>query len=238
MVWCPPGRFNMGSPVSELGRNEDELEREIIFTQGFFIGKYEVTQTEWEEVMKTSPSKFSGANLPVDSVSWNMANEFCQKLNEIESTAGRLPSGWNISCPLKPNGEYACRAGTSSVFPWGDSISEERANYSITGLEETMPKGSYPEMHGVFMTCWGMCPNGVRIGTDLFSNRIIPTQGDQSLAHTGWFGEMLGWMKVIRCEWQKSLQENESDTFCPRLSNQLGSECDFERRKESENRTS
>ena len=144
MVWCPPGRFNMGSPVSELGRNEDELEREIIFTQGFFIGKYEVTQTEWEEVMKTSPSKFSGANLPVDSVSWNMANEFCQKLNEIESTAGRLPNGWEYQLPTEAQWEYACRAGTSSVFPWGDSISEKRANYSITGLEETMPKGSYP----------------------------------------------------------------------------------------------
>ena len=144
MVWCLPGRFIMGSPGTESGRNQDEIQREIFFKKGFFIGKYEVTQKQWDTVMKTSPSKFKGLSLPVESVSWNMVNEFCKKLTDSERNQGRLPDGWIYQLPTEAQWEYACRAGTESVFPWGSSITISQANYSVTGLEDTRPVGSYP----------------------------------------------------------------------------------------------
>jgi len=68
MIWCKPGRFQMGSPDSEVGRKEDEILREITLTEGFFLGKYEVTQSQWSTLMDSTPSKFVGQDRPVEQV--------------------------------------------------------------------------------------------------------------------------------------------------------------------------
>ena len=113
-VWIPPGEFQMGSPESEEGRFDDEGPvHEVGITRGFWLGKYEVTQGEWEAVMGRNPSDYTGdARRPVDSVSWLDVHEFIAKLNDASgSSVYRLPS--------EAEWEYACRAGTSTRWSLG-----------------------------------------------------------------------------------------------------------------------
>ena len=103
MVWIAPGSFMMGSPSSELGRDSDEgPQHRVTISQGFYLGKYEITQGQWEAVMRSNPSKYKGANRPVEQVSWNDVQEFIRKLNQSAgSSVYRLPT--------EAEWEYACR---------------------------------------------------------------------------------------------------------------------------------
>ena len=160
MIWVKPGTFTMGSPTSENGRFGDETQHQVTLTNGFYLGKYEVTQAQWARVMGNNPSSFKGADRPVEEVSWNDAVEFCKKLTEIEKKAGRLAQGMSYQLPTEAQWEYACRAGTSTKYSWGDSISSSNANYD-ENVEQTTTVGYYPanswgfyEMHG---NVWEWC---------------------------------------------------------------------------------
>ena len=125
MMWCEPGTFMMGSPESEVGRREhDETQHEVTLTEGFYLGKYEVTQEEYEKVMGGNPSIFKGKKLPVEMVNWNDAMEFCKRLTELEKDEW-VSKGWNYVLPTEAQWEYACRAGTFTVYSWSDTISPE-----------------------------------------------------------------------------------------------------------------
>ena len=91
----------MGSPKGEPGRDSNETQHEVTLTQGYWLGKYEVTQEQYETIMGTNPSDVKEDVLPVDSVSWNEAMEFCAKLNAQEKAAGRLPEGYEYSLPTE-----------------------------------------------------------------------------------------------------------------------------------------
>ncbi len=123
MIWIEPGTFIMGSSENELGRDDNEIQHEVTLTQGYWLGKYEVTQSQYEIVMETNPSEFRGDDLPVDSVSWNHAKRFCVKLTAIEKEAGRLPEGYEYTLPTEAQWEYACRAGTTTALNNGKNIS-------------------------------------------------------------------------------------------------------------------
>ena len=112
-VWIPPGEFQMGSPEWEVGRASDEGPlHEVRLTRGFWLGKYEVTQGEWEAVMGHNPSYHKEDRRPVDRVSWNDVQAFIAKLNDAEGSAlYRLPS--------EAEWEYACRAGTQTRWSLG-----------------------------------------------------------------------------------------------------------------------
>ena len=116
-VWIPAGTFMMGSPEGEAGRHDDERQHEVRISRGYWMGKYEVTQGEWEEVMKSNPSRFKecGPRCPVENVSWEDAQEFVRKLNGKES--GR---GYRYRLPSEAEWEYAARAGTSGATPEGE----------------------------------------------------------------------------------------------------------------------
>jgi formylglycine-generating enzyme required for sulfatase activity len=120
LVWIPPGQFLMGSPDGQ----EDGAELEqtaVTLTKGFFIGKYEVTQGEYLSVTNFNPSHFTGdPNLPVESVRWIDATNYCRLLNLQESLAGRLPAGYAYRLPTEAEWEYAARAGSTNRFSWGD----------------------------------------------------------------------------------------------------------------------
>ncbi len=108
-VWIPEGTFLMGSPMHEVGRFLNERQHEVRISEGFWIGKYEVTQGEWVAVMGTTPSAFSdcGMRCPVESVSWDDTQEFIWKLNSRESG-----NGYVNRLPTEAEWEYAARAGT------------------------------------------------------------------------------------------------------------------------------
>ena len=123
MIWVQPGTFTMGSPITEAGRKTSELERNVTLTEGFYLGKYEVTQAQYEAVMagnadglSATPSQFGGSNRPVEQVSWNDVQVFLSRLNQSEQAAGRLQSGWEYALPTEAQWEYACRAGTKTAY--------------------------------------------------------------------------------------------------------------------------
>ena len=138
LVFINGGSFEMGSPETEMQRETDETQHEVTVSD-FYIGKYEVTQSEYEEVMGENPSNFSGDNLPVENVTWYDAIEYCNKLSEREElTPVYTIDGENVSWDRSANGyrlpteaewEYAARAGTTTPFNTETSISDEEANY-------------------------------------------------------------------------------------------------------------
>ncbi|MGF1579134.1 MAG: formylglycine-generating enzyme family protein [Gemmataceae bacterium] len=120
-VWIPPGKFLMGSPHDEPERDDNEPQHEVRLTKGFWLQTTAVTQRQWKEVMGKNPSEFRGEELPVECVSWDDCQEFCQKLTEL--------SGHQIILPTEAQWEYACRAGTTTPFWFGETIRTDQANY-------------------------------------------------------------------------------------------------------------
>ena len=163
MIWVEPGTFTMGSPTSEAGRNADrEDEHTVTLTKGFYLGKYEVTQAQYQAVMtgnsnqlSATPSQYTGNDRPVEKVSWDDAQIFLTRLNAAEQAAGRLPAGWSYVLPTESEWEYACRAGTTTAYSWGASIAASNANYDQSGISQTRDVGQYAanpwgfyDMHG------------------------------------------------------------------------------------------
>lgn len=135
IVKIPGGTFTMGSPSTELRRSDDEGPQHEVTVPTFYLGKYPVTQGQWEAVMGSNPSQFKGANRPVENVSWEDAVEFCQKLSQKSGKGYRLPS--------EAEWEYACRAGTTTPFYFGETITPDLANYEGTETYGSGPKGEY-----------------------------------------------------------------------------------------------
>ncbi len=125
LVWVPQGKFLMGSPPTEPGHRANEGPVEVTLTAGFWLGKYGVTQSEWENMMHTTPWRgkkdvLEGDNYPASFISWYDAMKFCERLTRYERGEGRLPAGWRYTLPTEAQWEYACRAGTTTAFSFGD----------------------------------------------------------------------------------------------------------------------
>jgi len=118
MEWIKYGSFVMGSSKSEGGRESDEDAHTVGIGRAFWMGRTEVTQAQWKAVMGSAPSGFSasGPDAPVESVSWNDAQQFCAKLSQIAREAGTLPEGYEFRLPTEAQWEYACRAGTTGAY--------------------------------------------------------------------------------------------------------------------------
>jgi formylglycine-generating enzyme required for sulfatase activity len=130
IVVIPGGTFKMGS-------REDEHEQPIhrVTVTPFWMGKFPVTQEQYEAVMGTNPSNFKGAKRPVEQVSLHDAVAFCQRLSEKSGNQYRLPS--------EAEWEYACRAGTTTPFFFGATLTSDLANYKSTEIYAYEPKGKY-----------------------------------------------------------------------------------------------
>ena len=135
MVSIKGGTFLMGSPDTEKERTSSESPQHWVTLQRFFLGKYPVTQAQWQAVMGNNPAYFKGNNRPVENVSWNDAIAFCQKLSQKTGRYYRLPS--------EAEWEYACRAGTTTPFYFGETITPDLANYDGNYTYASAPKGVY-----------------------------------------------------------------------------------------------
>jgi formylglycine-generating enzyme required for sulfatase activity len=136
--WCPAGTFQMGSPESETSRDNDETQHRVTLSQGFWMQETEVTQEQWESVMGNNPSNFKGGRLPVEKVSWNDCQEYMRKLNALVS------SDYEFSLPTEAQWEYACRAGSTTAYGFGDSR-EQLKDYAWFGavfVEESLTASS------------------------------------------------------------------------------------------------
>ncbi|NET43786.1 bifunctional serine/threonine-protein kinase/formylglycine-generating enzyme family protein [Okeania sp. SIO2B3] len=154
MVKIPAGRFLMGSPETEAERIDWESPQHYVDVPEFFMGKYPVTQAQWGAIMGNNPSGFKGASRPVERVSWNDATEFCQKLSEI--------TGKKYSLPSESQWEYACRAGTSTPFYFGETITSELVNLnrnnSNVNLHSHFTYAGEPKQYGQGTTDVGIFP--------------------------------------------------------------------------------
>ncbi|MCR9247291.1 MAG: formylglycine-generating enzyme family protein [bacterium] len=119
----PPGTFTRGG--GGTGPIHD-----VTITRPFWMGKFEVDQATFQSVMGSSPSFFTGSNRPVETISWNDAVAFCNAVNVTEALNNRLPTGYEYRLPTEAEWEYACRAGTTTSYTFGNTIGCGLANYS------------------------------------------------------------------------------------------------------------
>jgi len=148
LALIPAGRFLMGSPDTEPERSADEgPQHHVIISQPFYLGVYPVTQREYEAVMGKNPAHFNSHNKggpehPVEQVSWDEAVEFCERLSILpqEKKAGSV-----YRLPTEAEWEYACRAGTTTAFWWGDSTSARKANFKGKNPYGGSAEGQYQQ---------------------------------------------------------------------------------------------
>ena len=147
LVLIPPGNFMMGARDDEQMRGSDERPRHsVTITKPFYLGKYEITQAQYEAVMGENPSRFKGLDLPVENVTWFEAAEFCMRLSDNTGHSYRLPT--------EAEWEYACRAGTTSNFYWGSEMDGSYAWHVINSSGRTHRVGQkLPNPWGLFDIC-------------------------------------------------------------------------------------
>ncbi len=161
MRWIEPGSFTMGSPKGEAGRYDDEgPQHEVRLTKGFWLGDTQVTQALWTAAIGSNPSSFEGPERPVESVSWDDAQEFLKKMN------ARIP-GLGLGLPTKAQWEYACRAGTTDAnYARGAQELADVAWFADNRGGETHPVATKPcndwGLHDMIGNVWEWCADGKR----------------------------------------------------------------------------
>jgi formylglycine-generating enzyme required for sulfatase activity len=161
LMLMPTGEFLMGAPEDELKSEDNERPQHRVQVPQFLMGRYPVTQVQWRVVagypqesqeLDPNPSEFKGDNHPVENVSWEDAQEFCQRLS--------TKSGKTYCLPSEAQWEYACRAGTTTPFHYGEMITSDLVNFDGNYTYNDSPKGEYRQQTsevGVFpANDWGL----------------------------------------------------------------------------------
>ncbi len=193
MVAIPGGTFLMGSPESETGRRDNEGPQHQVTISGFYLGKYQVTQAQWQAAMGNNPSHFKGDNLPVEQVSWEDAQKFCQKLSQRTGNPYRLPT--------EAEWEYACCAGMMGAYT---GTLDEMAWYKQNSDGTTHPVGQKKanafglfDMHG---NVWEWCQDWYGAYTSISqANPTGPQEGKCRVLRGGsWLNNLVYVRTVFR----------------------------------------
>jgi formylglycine-generating enzyme required for sulfatase activity len=151
----------MGSPLDEVGRRADEGPIEVTISKGFWTGKFEVTQGQWKHEMGAIPGELiagEGDDFPVYWVSYGEAEEFCRRLTERSLASGELPVAWEFRLPTEAQWEYACRAGTTTAFAFGESLTSHQANIGkpYNGRPDGTPGAAAVRVGSYRANAWGL----------------------------------------------------------------------------------
>jgi formylglycine-generating enzyme required for sulfatase activity len=217
-VWCPGGSFIMGSPPSEIGRNADEGPVRVKLTRGFWIGKFTVTQFEWERVMQTSPWKgkvfaTEDKDSPATYVSWDDANKFVERFIRLERKAGRLANDRTYALPSEAQWEYACRAKSTGRYSFGNDdqqlgqfawFEDNTSRLGVkcahhVGLKQPNPWRIH-DMHG---NVWEWCRD-IRAVNLPGGNDPVVTTGDNARVCRGgaWISDAVNCRAAVRAAYQ------------------------------------
>ena len=204
LIQIPAGKFTMGSPVGEKDRGNSEGQVAVTLTKPFWLGKTELTQGQWQQVMGTEPWK----GLPLvqadkdgaaTDVSWDDAKAFCQKLTDLERKAGKLKAGESYRLPTEAEWEYACRAGTKTRYSFGEDESQlgqyawfkdnarsagEQYAHAV-GMKKPNPWGLH-DMHG---NVWEWCSNWYGREISGGFDPVGPREGDYRMVRGGCWGD-------------------------------------------------
>jgi formylglycine-generating enzyme required for sulfatase activity len=145
MAYVPAGKFQMGSPSAEAERTDEELLHEVTISQPFYMGIYEVTQRQFQALLPAprpifTPQRGGGPDHPMENLRWDQAVAFCQALSNLP---GEQKTGRHYRLPTEAEWEYACRAGTTTPFAFGKSLSSKQANFNGLFPYGGVDKGPY-----------------------------------------------------------------------------------------------
>jgi len=203
LVLIPAGAFEMGSPAGKKARQEpDDQVHRVRITKPFYLGKYEVTQEQWEKVIGKNPSDFRGPMNPVEQLSWDDCQDFLKKLNALVFAPVPVGKGAGAKAefrlPTEAEWEYACRAGSKGRFCFGDSDDElgKYAWYQGNSGDKTHPVGEKKPnawgMHDMHGNVWEWCQDwyGVYAGGAAQDDPIGPDKGSTRVLRGGsWNGD-------------------------------------------------
>lgn len=218
----PSGSFLMGSPEDEKCRFADEGPQHLVHLESFWMGRHPVTQAQWKQVvlsvptisleLNPEPSCFDGDNLPVECVSWDEAKEFCRRLSRYSAPrAFRLPS--------EAQWEYACRAGTTTAFYFGEKLPADLVNHhEATEVGETTPVDKFPPnpwgLHDMYGNVWEWCEDDWHIDyegapTD-GSAWLSPSPSRLRVARGGaWASSSVQCRSANRCYFSHSFRDDD-----------------------------
>ena len=224
MMQIPGGNFLMGSPPDELDNDSSEQPQHEVTVLAFFMARTPITQAQWRVVasyptveidLDPDPSSFKGDNRPVEQVSWDDATEFCRRLSQQTERTYRLPS--------EAEWEYACRAGTTTPFHFGETLSDELANYCAQDEEigGTLYKGVYGRgilgQYREETTDVGQFPANPFGLYDMHGNVLEWCEDDWHDSYEGALNDSSAWVESNRTETYKLLRGgswNDYPLYC------------------------
>ena len=210
LMLIPAGELLMGAPEDEPESDDDERPQHLVKVPQFLMGRYPITQAQWRvvagyamvgEELDADPSYFKGDNLPVENVSWDDAQEFCQRLSVQTRKDYRLPS--------EAQWEYGCRSGTTAPFHYGEMITSDLANYYGTKIYNNGPQGESREQ----TTEVGMFPANEWGLYDMHGNVFEWCEDDEHSNYEGAPSDGSAWVEIDRELTERILRGGAWDSY-------------------------
>ena len=179
MLWVNPGTFTMGGVENEIYRvsTSETPQHNVKITNGFYLGRYETTQGQYSLVTGSNPSYHAQEEnwidwrkRPVENVGYSQIDNFLTTLTANEKNHGSIPEGWSFQLPSEAEWEYACRAGTTTAYPWGQTIDGNKANYREKNFQYTMEVTSHNANQWGFYNMIGNVSEWVNDGRRTFTS--------------------------------------------------------------------